>query len=106
VVFVLVVVLDLAHTVPHETALALDLGATHDDVRDLVVRYTGDGQLAREAHRHYPSGAPSRVTDTIDLVPGPYVVELELDFADGHVEHREGRFDAPGEGLVVVSWRD
>lgn len=106
VLFVLTVALDLSHTVPHETQLAFDLGADHDDVRSIALAYTHGEEAVEQARHRYPAGAPSRVSDTLDLVPGRYEVRLDLVYADGHTRSREGQFDAPGEGVVVVSWAD
>ncbi len=103
VIFVLVVGLDLAHTVPRETHLALELGAGHRDVRAIEMSYVAGEQAALTARRRFPEGAPARIEDTVDLVPGRYEVRMDLTYEDGHAESREGAFEAPGDGVVVVS---
>jgi hypothetical protein len=104
VVFVLVVGLDLAHTVPRETHLALDLGEGHDLVRSFELSYTCGDESVEQARHRTPDGAPARVSDSLDLVPGHYEVRLDLVYADGHIRTREGQFDVPAEGVVVVQW--
>ena len=106
VVFVLVVALDLSHTVPRETRLAFDLGPDHDAVRSVELAYTHGDESVELARHRYPSGAPSRVTDTLDLVPGRYEVRMDLSYDDGHVTVHEGQFEAPSEGVIVVQWTD
>lgn len=106
VFFVLGVGLDLSRTVPREARLAFELGPRHDAVRAITLDYAfGDEDVEHARHR-YPDGAPARVSDTLDLVPGRYDVTLELEYADGHVERRDAQFEAPTEGVVVVSWPD
>ena len=105
VLFVLTVAVDLSRTVPRETQLAFDLGTGHGDIRSIAMFYTHGEEAVEQARHRYPDGAPSRVTDALDLVPGRYEVRLDLVYADGHVAAREGQFDAPGEGVVVVSWQ-
>lgn len=104
-VFVLGVLIDLSSTLPRATSLAYDLGEDHARVRTVALSYTFGDESVREARRHYPEGAPSRIGDTVDLVPGRYRVRLDLSDLDGHVAIREGEFDAPGEGVVVVHLR-
>jgi hypothetical protein len=106
VFFVLGVALDLAHTVPRETRLAFDLGPDHGQVRSVALAYSCGDEAVEQARRRYPEGAPARVSDTLDLVPGRYEVRLDVEYADGHVATRQGQFDAPAEGVVVVSWQD
>ncbi|MFO0686278.1 MAG: hypothetical protein U0234_29715 [Sandaracinus sp.] len=106
VLFVLVVGLDLAHTVPRETHLAIELGAHHREVRAIELSYVAEEQAALTARRRFPDGAPSRIEDTLDLVPGRYEVRMDLAYEDGHAETREGSFEAPGEGVVVVSMHE
>lgn len=103
VLFVLVVGLDLAHTVPRETHLAIEMGSGRHDVRAIELSYVAGEQAALTARRRFPDGAPARLEDTVDLVPGHYEVHVDLSYEDGHVETREGSFEAPGEGTVVVS---
>ena len=104
-VFVLGVLIDLSSTVPRATQVAYDLGDDHARVRTIALSYTFGDESVREARRHYPQGAPERIRDTVDLVPGRYGVRLDLSDLDGHVITREGEFDAPGEGVVVVHLR-
>lgn len=106
VVFVLIVALDLSGTVPRETRLAYDLGPAHDEVRSIELAYTCGEEAVEHARRRYPDGAPARVSDALDLVPGRYEVRLDIGYVDGHVETRQGQFEAPADGLVVVSWTD
>lgn len=106
VVFVLVVAIDLSRTVPRETRLAFDLGPDHDDVRAIELAYTCGDEAVEQARHRYPDGAPARLTDTLDLVPGRYEVRVDLVFVDGHVLTHEGHFVAPADGLVVVQWTD
>ncbi len=106
VIFVLGIALDLARTVPRETQLAFDLGTDHDDVRSIELAYTCGDEAVEHARHRYPRGAPARLTDALDLVPGRYQVRLDVAYADGHVRTHEGQFEAPAEGVVVVSWRE
>jgi hypothetical protein len=108
VIFVLVVALDIGHVVPRATTLMLDIGDDHAQYREVEITYVegeSDGPVVRSARRHYEDGAPSRITDGIDLVPGTYRVQLVLTREDGTIERREGRFEAPGEGAIAVSLR-
>ena len=105
--FVVVVALTVGNAVPRATSLRLELGDDHASVREVEITYIegdAEGPIVRSARRRYDDGAPSRITDSIDLVPGPYRVELGLTRDDGTTEHRAGRFDAPGEGAIAVSW--
>lgn len=104
VLFVLVLVVDLSGTVPRETQLSLDLGEDHDDVRELVIEYSEEGELVHYATRRFADGAPRRLSDHVDLLPGHYAVRLGITYEDGHDAEREGEFDAPADGTVVVSW--
>ncbi len=106
VLFVLGVALDLSHTVPRQTQLAYDLGADHRDVRMVELAYTHGEEAVEQARHRYSDGAPARLTDEIDLVPGRYEVRVDLSYEDGHVVTHEGRFEAPGQGTVVVQWTD
>lgn len=105
VAFVVLVAVDLSRTVPRETRLRFDLGADHDDVRSVDLAYTCGDEAVEQAMHRYPQGAPSRLSDTLDLVPGRYEVRLDVVYADGHATVREGQFEAPAEGIVVVQWR-
>jgi hypothetical protein len=105
-VFVVVVGLDLSQTVPRETHLALDLGGDHAEVRSIALSYTSGDELALEARRRYPDGAPDRLRESLDLMPGHYDVRMHLVYADGRIRTREGQFDVPAEGIVVVQWAD
>lgn len=105
VLFVLVVVTDLSRTVPRETQLAFDL-ESHADVREVELTYTVGDEAVEHARHRYPDGAPSRLRDTLDLVPGRYRVRVDLTYEDGHLVTHQGQFDAPSEGLVVVQWTD
>jgi hypothetical protein len=104
VFFVLGIALDLSQTVPRETQLAFDLGADHDDVRSVELAYTCGEEAVEHARHRYPTGAPARLSDALDLVPGHYEVRMDVTYADGRLRTREGQFDAPAEGVVVVSW--
>ncbi len=106
VLFVLTVALDLSRTVPRETRLAFELGAAHGDVRSVELAYTHGDEPVEAARLRYPEGAPARLVDSLDLVPGHYEVRLDAAYADGRIESHEGQFDAPAEGLVVVQWTD
>ena len=106
IVFVFVLAIDLSGTVPRPTVLAFDLGAGHEAVRTVELTYTaGDDELVEHARHRYAEGAPERITDELDLLPGAYDVRIDLEYGDGRREARQGHFDAPGEGLVVVSCR-
>ena len=108
-IFVAVVALDIGSTVPRATSLLLEVGDDHARVREVEITYVegeSDGPVVRRARRRYEEGAPSRITDGIDLVPGTYRVQLALTRADGTTDRREGRFEAPGEGAIAVSWDD
>lgn len=105
VAFVLGVALDLSHTAPRATHLVLELGEGHDEVRAVELDYSVGDEAVEHARHRYPGGAPARIHDELDLVPGRYTLRLDATYADGHRSHREGEFDAPGEGDVVVSWR-
>lgn len=108
-IFVVVVALDIGSTVPRATSLMLDVGDDHAHVREVEITYVEgdvDGPVVRSARRRYEEGAPSRIADGIDLVPGTYRVQLALTRDDGTTERREGRFEAPGEGAIAVSWGD
>jgi hypothetical protein len=102
--FVLVVVIDLSRTVPRETRLSFDLGEGHDAIRSIELAYTCGDEAVEQARHRYPDGAPAHLSDALDLVPGHYEVRLDAVYADGRIRTREGEFDAPGEGLVVVQW--
>ena len=106
VLFVLGVALDLSRTVPRQTELAYDLGADHYDVRSVELAYTHGEEAVEQSRHRYPDGAPARLTDALDLVPGRYEVRVDLSYQDGHVVTHEGRFEAPAEGTVVVQWTD
>ena len=109
VIFVLVVALDIGSTVPRATSLQLELGDAHAEYREVEITYVEgetEGPVVRSARRRYEDGAPSRIADTIDLVPGIHRVQLVLVREDGSSERREGRFEAPGEGAIAVSWDD
>jgi len=101
-VFVLIVIIDLANTAPRASELAFDLGAGHASIREVTLSYVHGDEAVREARRRFADGAPSRLTDTLDLVPGHYSVHLALTDRDGRVTTRAGEFDAPSDGLVVV----
>lgn len=105
-VFVLAVALDLSRTVPRETRLSFDLGGDHDAIRSIDLAYTCGDEAVEQARHRYPEGAPAHLSDALDLVPGHYEVRLDAVYADGHIRTREGQFDAPAEGLVVVQWAD
>jgi hypothetical protein len=108
-IFVVIVAIEIGTAVPRATTLLLDVGDDHAHVREVEITYTEgahEGPTVRSARRRYDDGAPSRITDTIDLVPGPYRVELVLGRDDGTTDVREGRFEAPGEGAIAVSWDD
>lgn len=108
-IFVAVVALEIGTAVPRTTTLHLDVGDEHAQVREVEITYVEgaeDGPIVRTARRRYEDGAPSRIEDRIDLVPGDYRVELALVLADGRTELRQGRFEAPGEGAIAVSWDD
>jgi hypothetical protein len=106
-IFVAVVAIDVGSNVPRATSLALDVGDDHAHVREVEITYVEgehEGPVVRTARRRYEEGAPSRISDAIDLVPGVYRVQLTLTRDDGTTERREGRFVAPGEGTIAVSW--
>ncbi len=107
--FVVIVAVDIGGTVPRATSLQLAVGDEHAHVREVEITYTEsgpDGPVVRSARRRYPEGAPSRISDSIDLVPGRYRVQLTLTRDDGTTTRRDGRFEAPGEGAIAVSWDD
>jgi hypothetical protein len=108
-VFVAIVAIEIGSAVPRATTILLDVGDDHAHVREVEITYvegTDDGPMVRTSRRHYEEGAPSRITDSIDLVPGIYLVELSLVRDDGSTSIREGRFEAPGDGAIAVSWAD
>jgi hypothetical protein len=100
--FVIIVALDLSQAVPRETRLSLQLA--HDDAHftTATITYTADGELVVHSRQHREGGLPSHIDERRDLSPGHYRVEVELSDDTGGSASREGEFDAPADGLVVV----
>jgi len=85
---------------PTEVEVEFSLGSAHTEVRQVDVAYLADGELVRRVSLRFPGGAPERVRHTVELAPGHYRVQVDVQRRDAGTESRSGRLDAPAEGLI------
>jgi hypothetical protein len=103
VLFVLVVALDLSSAVPHATRLRLVLDAPPDTHFDsATITLSREGEVVVRSRRYDAAGLSASLDDEHDLLAGHYEVHVDLRSNDAPPVTREGEFDAPADGLVIV----
>lgn len=105
-VFVALVLVEVANVLPRETRVSVPLGADHAEVTEAHIDYSQDNESVRSVTYRWPAGAPAEVRDTFDLSPGEYDVSVSLKVRDGSRRELVGRLSAPADGVVRLSLRE
>lgn len=99
-VFLAVVAVEIGGAYPREVQVSLPLGEDHARFTDAYLEYSAGGETVRNVHRHFRSGAPPEVRDSVDLSPGDYEVSVLLVDRDGSTRSARARLHAPTDGVV------
>lgn len=97
---VLVVGFELWKSYPRETEIRVALGAGHEKVVELGVRFHQDGDEMHGVRLSFPDGAPRLVPCLVRLGPGRYRVAVELRLGDGRRLSFERALTAPADAPV------
>lgn len=103
IVFLVAVAIEVGGAVPREVEVDFPMGEAHAQVTEARIEYWQEDEMVRTVQRHFPSGAPRAVRDTVELSPGDYEVSVLLVRSGGASEELRGRLTAPSEGVVRIS---
>ena len=103
VVFIAVVVIEIAGVVPREMRIAVPMGAEHAQVTEARIDYWQDDENVHSVTLRWAHGAPAIVRHDLSLSPGEYEVSVRLRESDGGERRFTGRVVAPADGVVRLA---